>query len=65
MAEMGHDRQFPSLQLSARCRIGQATFDGTDGRPDAPQAGLAPGTAQILRSTQSSRSLINGQLGQG
>jgi hypothetical protein len=32
MTEMGHEQRFPPLRLNVRCRLGQATFIGTDGK---------------------------------
>jgi len=29
---MGHEDQFPRPRLNGRCRLGQATFAGTDGK---------------------------------
>jgi hypothetical protein len=37
MAEMGHEDQFPPPTLSARCRLGEATFARMGGKgEDAP-----------------------------
>jgi hypothetical protein len=39
MAGMGHEQRFPPLRLNVRCRLGQATFIGTDGKGrEAPTA---------------------------
>ena len=38
---MGHEQRFPPLRLNVRCRLGQATFIGTDGKGrEAPRAAL-------------------------
>ena len=45
-ASLGHEQRFPPLRLNVRCRLGQATFIGTDGKgreapiPDLPALAL-------------------------
>jgi hypothetical protein len=54
---VGHEPQFPLLQLSARCQIDQATFDGN--ARDAPRV-VTPWSA-VGRSLQGPASPIRGE----
>jgi hypothetical protein len=60
---MGHEQRFPPLRLNVRCRLGQATFIGTDGKGrEAPSAVIPALAPERGSSTQSghSRSLTSG-----
>jgi hypothetical protein len=48
----GHEERFPSPSLSGRCRLGQATFIGTDGKGrEAPKAVIGQASIELVKST--------------
>jgi hypothetical protein len=44
MAGVGHEQRFPPLRLNVRCRLGQATFIGTDGKGREAPIAVVRGT---------------------
>ena len=55
---MGHQDQFPPSSVSGGCRLGQATFAGTDGKErEAPFAVVRGAEIEWPKSTRSGHSL--------
>jgi hypothetical protein len=70
MSAPGHEQRFPPLQLNVRCRLGQATFIGTDGKgreaPSAVIPALAPERgSSTLSGLRSGFLYIAGAAGEG
>ncbi len=63
MTGMGHEQRFPPLGLDVRCRLGQATFIGTDGKGrEAPITDLHATAFKLPRPTPWGHSHSNQKL---